>query len=135
MSNGLLHNKSACQEYFMKNRPNTFLSIFGVSLMLWSFEEIQFGRKIWFLGGKIGIFWLQKKKYWVSPAHLGSVGGVQPNNYFSWPNTWENFQRKQRYTGSNDRPLPITSFALLHFVQWSHKSVFIDMITLMLCLY
>ena len=32
-----MHNKSACQEYFMKN--DTFLSVFWVSIMLWNFEE------------------------------------------------------------------------------------------------
>ena len=52
-SNGLLHNKSACQEYFMKN--NTLFDFL------------------------IDFF---KKKYLGQLCTLGSVGGKQPNFFF-----------------------------------------------------
>ena len=86
-SNGLLHNKSACQEYFMKN--NTVLSIFFFfffgkfhALKFW---EKQFWEEIW-------IFWLiiskNIKKYLGRPYTLESLSGVQPNNFFFFALWW-----------------------------------------------
>ena len=79
-SNGLLHNKSACQEYFLKNNTFLFVCFFGGSLVLQNFEEKQF----WWEGELEFLYFFQKQNIWVGPAHYS--WSVEYNNLFSWPN-------------------------------------------------
>ena len=70
----------------MKN--NTFFVCFFSK-----FNALKFWRKtvFWkiFFGEKFWIFlFIKKEKKKGQPCTLGSVGGVQANNFFSWPNQW-----------------------------------------------
>ena len=68
----LLHNKSAWQEYFLKNcRLFVWFFLGGGKFNALKFWRKQIWRGIWFFGKKLKLFYKkkEKKKNLVGPAH------------------------------------------------------------------